>query len=153
MSERRRRPSLRLKPVPEKEHRPRKELFEEWRQTNAEFGFDDKALNRLIRPTTTDYAKHIRTILATALENCKLRLSHFTAHDFMREDYSTSLLSLGFHWRDSKAHFKSSFANRQKLFPFQRPMAPVDSWRQVSWSRNTKCSSSLRSCRSVQAYR
>ena len=112
---------------PEKEHRPRKELFEEWQETNAEHGFGSKALNKLIRPVETDYVKHINKILTIALGNMKLRLSHFTAHDFMREVlYVAPEFGVPVEGpRTTTPEF--SFENRPRLYPFRRAMAPADS--------------------------
>lgn len=68
-----------------KKHLPRTELLEQWRAVNALHGFDDRALERLLYPVETDYARLVPEILITALKNIENKRNHFTAHDFMRE--------------------------------------------------------------------
>lgn len=68
-----------------KKHVARHDLFAKWRKENEQFGFNDKTLKALVRPTAVNYARFIPKILKEAVENLKLRLTHFTAHDFLRE--------------------------------------------------------------------
>lgn len=64
---------------------PREQLFEEWQAINKEFGFNAEALEALMNPVETDSGPFIHKILQTALDNLTLNVSHFTAHDFIRE--------------------------------------------------------------------
>ncbi|MEX2309828.1 MAG: MobF family relaxase [Pirellulales bacterium] len=68
-----------------KKHRPRSELFAEWRNANEALGFTDKTLQALVCPTKRDYQKYIDEILKEAFQNIQHRLRHFTAHGFLRE--------------------------------------------------------------------
>lgn len=68
-----------------KKHRPRSELIPEWRKENEELGFTDKTLQALVCPVNVNYDRYINKILKEAFKNIQRRLTHFTAHSFLRE--------------------------------------------------------------------
>lgn len=68
-----------------KQHFPREVLFPEWQKTNALYGFDTAALERLVRPQPTDYAQFVPKILKRATKTVSRNRSHFTLYEFLRE--------------------------------------------------------------------
>lgn len=68
-----------------KKHRPRGELIYEWQKENESLGFTDKTLQALVCPVKRNYERYIDQILKEAFENIQRRLTHFTAHSFLRE--------------------------------------------------------------------
>lgn len=68
-----------------KQHFPREMLFPEWQKTNALFGFDTAAVERLVRPQSTDYAQFVPKILKRATKTISRNRSHFTLYEFLRE--------------------------------------------------------------------
>jgi len=70
---------------PEKQHIAHKDLVEAWRKENESLGFDDRTLAALICATDSDRTRYIPTLIKNAFDAIRLRRTHFTAHDFMRE--------------------------------------------------------------------
>jgi len=68
-----------------KQHFPREMLFPEWQKTNALYGFDTAAVERLVRPQPTDYAQFVPKILKRATKTISRNRSHFTLYEFLRE--------------------------------------------------------------------
>jgi conjugative relaxase-like TrwC/TraI family protein len=64
---------------------PREMLFPEWQKTNALYGFDTAAVERLVRPRPTDYAQFVPKILKRATKTISRNRSHFTLYEFLRE--------------------------------------------------------------------
>jgi hypothetical protein len=64
---------------------PREMLFPEWQKTNALYGFDAAAVERLVRPRPTDYAQFLPKILKRATKTISRNRSHFTLYEFLRE--------------------------------------------------------------------
>ena len=66
---------------------PREMLFPEWQKTNAMHGFDDEALEALIRPPQPnyDYQQFVPTILKQATKGISRNRNHFTIFEFLRE--------------------------------------------------------------------